>query len=512
MTNRIYAPNIHLFAFHLRNGENSDEENLLWQQCDQIFAQLNIQKPANTPLKLTDYLDLYRQPHLRRTEILKNNQTSLPFSGQIFLNNSPLHTEGFAYPLRIDDSYGLWLNIRRPEKENNQPTAPVSTEFLKDFNRENCLLFKQSDHFLGQTLLITAWLTLEHKQLQHRYPHATRELADQCLENLIPDPSIRPSFYRQGELFGSPIFEYGLITQSSNYRHILVWLFRTPEADKKFNLSYQQLLDLFFYRNKITKAFHNSREVYKKLENKYRDIEQELNQLEQYNPGKELRESELDKLQSQLKTIPKMALDYTRDLRFLEDNQNTIAISTHNYQEKIKQIKRDTATNLRRDTLSSMSFRIWAIERIIPGILSRFALVARDTSETNLSFLEEFISKNALIFQKQIKGDLNYFLPGNDLIDKAIASIRGIVEIEQTRIERQRQEAEKELQQKVEAIGVGIAAGAFVASSSGLITEKWSLPGSPKSSPYPHPFLISLFLSSFVAIIAWGIMRRWQRQ
>ncbi len=175
-------------------------------------------------ITLTDYLDLHRQPHLRRTEILKNHQTSLLFSGQVSFNNSSLHTEGFAYPLRIDDSYGLWLNIRRPETENNQPTEPISTEFLKEFNRENCLLFKQSDRFLGQTLLITAWLTLEHKQLQHRYPHATRELADQCLENLIPDPSIRPSFYRQGELFGSPIFEYGLITQTFCPKKQSQWL------------------------------------------------------------------------------------------------------------------------------------------------------------------------------------------------------------------------------------------------------------------------------------------------
>ncbi|NEO99023.1 MAG: hypothetical protein F6K58_10155 [Symploca sp. SIO2E9] len=475
MTNRIYAPNIHLFAFHLRNGSNSEEENFLWQQCNQIFGQLDIKEPTNTPLKLTNYLDLQRQPHLRRTELLTNNQTFLPFSGQIYLNQSPLHSEGFAYPLRIDDSYALWLNIRRPEKENNQPTAPVSTEFLKEFNRKNCLLFKQSDYFLGQTLLITAWLTLEHKQLEHRHPDCTRKLADQCLEHLILDQSLRPSFYRQGELFGSPIFEYGLITQSTNYRHLLVWLVRTPETDKKFNLSYQQLLDLFFYRNKITKAFHNSREVYKELESQYKNIEQQLTQLEKYNPNQKLNESELEQLQSQLKTMPNMALNYTYWLRLLEDYQNTIAINIHNYQEKLEQIQ-------------------------------------RDTSETNLSFLEEFIAKNALTFQEQIQRDLNYFLPGNDLIDKAIASIRGIVEIEQTRIERQRQETEKKIQNDIEAIGVGIAAGAFVASSSGLITQKWSLPGSPKSSPYPHPFLISLILSSLVAIIAWGIIRIWQHR
>lgn len=473
MTNRIYAPNLHLFAFQLRNCSNSEEENFLWQQCNQIFAQLDIKESANTPLKLTNYLDLQRQPHLRRTELLTNNQTFLPFSSQIYLNNSPLHSEGFAYPLRIDDSYALWLNIRRPEQEKKQPTAPVSTEFLKQFNRNNCLLFEQSNYFLGQTLLITAGLTLEHKQLEHRHPNCTRKLADECLENLIPDSSLRPSFYRQGKLFGSPVFEYGLITQSLNYRHVLIWLVRTPETDKKFNLSYQQLLDLFFYRSKITKAFHNSREVYKKLENKYGEIEEELKQLKQDNSSEELNESELEQLQSKLKSLLNTALEYTYWLRFLEDYQNTIAINTHNYQEKLEQIHRETA-------------------------------------ETNLSFLEEFISKNALTFQEQIKRDLNYFLPGNGLIDKAIASIRGIVEIEQTRIERQRQAIEKKIQNDIEAIGIGIAAGAFVASSSGLITEKWSLPGSPKSSSYPHPFLISLFLSSLIAIIAWGIMRRWQ--
>ncbi|NET04409.1 MAG: hypothetical protein F6K16_06680 [Symploca sp. SIO2B6] len=483
LTNYIYAPNIHLFAFHLRHGSNLDESKQLWHQCDQIFQKLEIRESSNTYLQLSKYLDLERQPYLRRTELLKNNQTSLSFTSQVVIDNSALITKGFAYPVRIGDSYGLWLNIRCPERdENNQPTEDVEIKFFGALNPDNCLIFKNSPYFLGQTILVTAWLNLEHKQQQNQNQKFLKSLADQCLNSLIAEPAIRPSLYRQSELFGSPIFEYGLVTQTTNYCHIIVWLFRQPETDKKFNFCYQQLLDLFLYRNKIIKAFHNRLYVYQKLEKKYEAIEKMIDEIEAHNTGIELEATELKQFKIQLKAMPKLAIEYTRWLRLLEDYRNTIEINTHNYEEKIEQIR-------------------------------------INTSEENLTFLEHFIQKNCVTFQEQITGDLNYFIPGTGLLDQAIASIRGIVEIDQAERDRQNQEAaqlerdrrekaDNELQIEIAASGLAIATGALVASSSGLMTQKWEWPGSPKSTGYPHPFLISLFLSLILALCTYGLTKR----
>ena len=120
--------------------------------------------------------------------------------------------------MRIYDSYGLWLNLRRPEKENGQRTEDVDIQLFSKLNPDNCWLLGGSDRFLGETLLITGWLTEHDPQDQT----SVKNLADDCLKAFFPKNYTIPPFYRQSTLFGSPIFEYGLFSQLNHYRHILV--------------------------------------------------------------------------------------------------------------------------------------------------------------------------------------------------------------------------------------------------------------------------------------------------
>ncbi len=101
-------------------------------------------------------------------------------------------------------------------------------------------------------------------------------------------------------------------------------------------------------------------------------------------------------------------------------------------------------------------------------------------------------------------------------MDRAIASIRGIVEIEQARIDGQRQndqkakqnareQAQENLQNSITAIGTDIGAGSFFASSSGLMTQPWRSPWDKDHSAYPHPFLLSLLLSILIALEPGGV-------
>jgi len=127
--------------------------------------------------------------------------------------------------------------------------------------------------------------------------------------------------------------------------------------------------------------------------------------------------------------------------------------------------------------------------------------------------LRDFGQETAPLFLRQIKADLGYFQHGTDLINTAIASIRGIVEIDQTEGDRHREKTEKEgrqeqekdnqkLQDLIQSVGVGIAAGAIVASSSGLITQPWYLPNAKKVelSLLPHPFFIALIFSALCSV------------
>lgn len=499
MNHQVYAPNIHLFAYHLQSEKNPC---LLYAKVDEILAKLNIPN-----FNLSQRIDLQKEPDrlrvdlLKDEEIAKNDNISPPFQGNFTLEEKTLNFDGFAYPLRIQDSYALTLNIRIPEKdEKDNDTEYVGTALLSQFNPDYSLLPNFIASSLGQTLLITAWVAEDKRDLFPDYLELVFEessgkdsyltdLAQECLEAFIPDREKQPSFHREGQLFGSPIYEYGILGDKTPYQHILVWLFCNKETDKKFSKCYQDLIDLFCYRNKIIQSYRDSRQVYKALDITYNKIEQEIDAVENITTTDTLSEDDLNKLQQKLKILAKSASEYTRLLRDLEEQRHTIAINTRNYGEKLKQIK------VKIEKENSFWFA------------------------NDLDFLERFLSSNCRRFQSQIKANLGYFLPGEGLIDRAIASIRGIVEIEQTRIDRQRQKdeqkardniatADKALQNEIQAIGIAVGAGAIMASTSGLITQPWQTPS--LSRPL-HPFLIALFLSFIVAVASGWIVRLWQK-
>jgi len=188
-----------------------------------------------------------------------------------------------------------------------------------------------------------------------------QKIADECLKEVFHQNTV-PPFYRQGELFGSPIFEYGLPNQSSQYQQVLIWLFTKQETGNKFDQSYQQLLDLFFHHSKIIKAYKDSRAIYKDLDKKYRDIESEVNKILELKNNQDITRQDLKKLQNQLKAFPTLGLEYTRLLLSLEDSQNTIVINADNYSDKLAQIKHnlngenlDFLTNCFHDNISKVS-------------------------------------------------------------------------------------------------------------------------------------------------------------
>jgi len=465
---KIYAPNLHLFAFELYKAANFDatlqaDEIRLWQAADEI-----VRTTLHQDLHLSQRLDIYKQPNSSRVELLKESEVkdgdySLPFAGKISLDDAQQVTiKGFAHPLRLHDSYGLWLNLRRPEEEDDgQPTEKVEISCLSRLTSNNCFTLKKSDRLLGQTLLITAWLTdaKDEKHLHH-------QIAQECLQALFPNESQRPPFNRQGELFGSPIFEYGLFSQLAQYQHVLIWLFRDSKADEGFNQCYQELLDLFFFRSKVVKAYQDSRETYHQVACAYQEIETLLDTLPKKQDKDEVTTDELADLKNKLKELPQLALTYTRLLRNLEDYHNTIAINEYNYSERLQKIS---------------------------GIIQNDELL----------FLKTFSQKNSPFFQKQIQADLGYFRHGSTLLEQATASIRGIVEIEQA-------ERDRSLEKTIQIIGVGLGAGAIV---SGVVTQHIDKPFAPLSfNNPPHPLVLSLFWSVLATVCFGALAWLWTKR
>ncbi len=437
MTNKVYAPNVHLFAFHLKK---SQANNLLWDKCNEILSQ---------KFGVTKQLEIEEKEGYR-VALLKDqttNDVAFQFESKVILDNTSLPVRGAAIPLRIQDTYALALNLRRPEREENQqnPTQPVPLNFLERLNPSGCLTPNQIGSSLGQTLLLTVWYTEEKKWLswkQRQNRQELRKLADECLRAFLPAQIPYPSFHQEGELFGSPIFEYGIPNQPEKYCHILVWIFCQTETSDKFIDYYYNFINLFCYRNKIISAYQRSRQVYQVIKGEYEKIEQYFDQTFQNWPGSEsLSQADLDKFKQDIKKLSQNALKYSRLLRDLEHYRVTININAQNYQRELRDISGQ-----------------------IP--------------QENLSFLETFFQEYCHLFPEQIQADLSYLGNGAGLLEKAVNAIRGRVEIEQAErdraLEKDLREKEKaaekrdkRLQLLIAIVGTGLAVSGISAQTPG---------------------------------------------
>jgi hypothetical protein len=457
MSDRISAPNVYLYAFQ-RYNDSQGSNNPLWKHCDNILANF-------TNERVTPNLVFPQDSRSYREDLL-------PTVALRFNSNPPI--EGFAQPLQIHDSYALWLNIGCPE-DGTADNLDVS--FIKQFNPNRALLINGDDNFLGQTLLITAWLPENSPDNLD----SLKPLADKCRDALFQGDS-PPVFCGSSKLFGSPIFEYGSISDIANYRHLLVWLLSDKQTDEDFSTCQAEILDLLFYRSKIIKAFQDSRLIYDELDREYSIIEKNMDILQQqFSRGTVLTAAQLQEFQEQLKQLFSKAVTYTCLLRKLEAFDNTIVLNLNNYTD---------------------------ILQTICDILG--------IDKEELSILNNFSRKTAPYVRSQIAGDLGYFRHGTNLIDQAIASIRGIVEIEQAKSDRTNQLAlrnseiagknrDDRLESKVQAIGVGLAAGGIAASSG---TDKVFQTVQNHQIPVLmqwHPFAFSFLLSCAIALFAAGI-------
>jgi hypothetical protein len=176
-------------------------------------------------------------------------------------------------------------------------------------------------------------------------------------------------------------------------------------------------------------------------------------------------------------------------LRYLEAYQNTIAINSLDYGDRLQQIR---------------------------GIIKN----------EDMSFLEKFSLENCAYFQEQIKADLGYFHHGSSLLDKAIASIRGRVAIDRAKsdsfaaarsadriAEEKKEIGDRNLQITILAVGSAIGSAGIMASSYALVTQEDPLLP-PFSTAIPHRFTLSICYSLLfgvvVGMLIWGGDKIWQ--
>jgi hypothetical protein len=465
---KIDHPQVYIYSYQLTRESSTQANNSIRVWANNIWEHFSQDPPPIPPQESAAQViffvfsiliqkGLHRIASLVMQDYLQENPNHLLSKAKKFSHSQKI--EGSLRFGSLDDSEGILVRIGSPETDENKDRKITE---LENFNPNNLILSDSYEDWLGQTIFITYKL----KNYVAPTPEKLKELADGCVNNLLP-ASNRPLLYRTTKLWDFPIFEY-----ISHKGQLQVFVYLIDDSREKLLGSIlKPVFELFYHRHKINKAFIDSRfpsdsarESYKEIKNFIEDLETKLVvKQDQY----------LHELKTNVKNLLHDCLDYQKMLQTLEDFDNTISIHVYNYQEKLSEI----------------------IEKcqLQPEELTTFSL---------------FIEKTSPYFQRQIKGDLGYFQHGTNLIETAIASIRGIVEIEQA-------ESDRNLQKTIQAVGFGIGAAGVVATSAPYWIkqdpEVISI-NKPFVSSSLNTFILIILLSLFAGLFTWSVASGWMNR
>jgi uncharacterized protein YutE (UPF0331/DUF86 family) len=443
MNFKFQTHNIHLFAYYLSEEHNSlgdYKQDWLWNKCDEIVAKtikpefqfnikqhLNLEDKSEEPWanlnkyfsKMDDYHPIYVQSHECFIENSQNptHKIAIPpdENNRVFV---PENETATISPVKLYKTYGLCIHLNNLNIKN---AGMFKDEDVKTANPDNCLALdinKDNQYFIGQTLLVTINLEKTYFLKCKHNPVKFQKIADNYLESLLPKSFRKPPFNGSGELFGSIVYQYGIIRDPNSYYHVLICFVLDNKSAKKFEEYYNQLLDLFLFRNRIIHAYNKIKKIEQEARDKSHELQIDIKKSQEYQDS----DTYLDNLQKLLQELPIFSVEYADKLRNLKEFQYLIVSHTRNYADKINEIK------------------------------STFP------KDENFSFLEEFIHRTCIPYQDRVNAAANFFQLDINLIDNAIDSIRGQLAIKQANTERQ-------LQNTITSLGIGIAvAGNFLSS------------------------------------------------
>ncbi|MBV6625705.1 MAG: hypothetical protein KI793_22720 [Rivularia sp. (in: Bacteria)] len=455
LTAKVAYPKLTLYAFHLYKNLANDSKpvenaNHLWEKCQEIGKKLDIPKLENLSIP--------------ENQQLNKNKGFIEFTAIKHQKN--LHLSGEINRLLIHDTYALDLTFRYPHSEIELPK-------LKGLNQDDCLLASNIKATLGQTLVFFAQpLEIINDE---------KGFADACVKTLISESKFNQlnlSCQNQGKLLNSRIFEYNNDADSPQKQcHILIWLNTNQQTTDSENTEkfYYPLIDLLNCRSKIIYARYKSRCCYHEAREEYSKLEEKVNRFNNLKDNS--ANAKFKEFNQWLNEIPAISFNYSRCLRDLQLHKATIQTNIKNYKLYLDKIK-------------------------------------KLCNQDNLEFLSSFVELAEDTFIEQINTDLAYLTPGQSLFEQLLQSIRGIVEIEQTKRDRK-------LNTTINTIGIGFGGGAIISGvvtqHSGIVVKQIDKIKQPVdlyllfNKPL-HPFYASLFISIaatlFFTLIGWLASRR----
>ena len=470
---QIKNPSITLYPFHLRDDSDEGYDAVaknaqsLWENlADNVGTQFNSNELKSLRDKLVCYKDKQYYPD-DKLENRNNGKLLIPNSGKT-LDLEPITQPdlpklfGSIYPLRIHDTYTADLTFY-------YQNSTIKVAELNQLNPQGCLLPNAIKPSLGQTLLLYA-----APAVYDTYP----KLAEECVKAFVQNKrQAPPEFRTEGRLFGSPIFEYDSREDDAAKRcHILVWLQDNPQtlqfATPTFN-SY--LMNLLCSRAKIVFVYREARKRYRKAQQIVGELEKKLPEFGAIEKEQD-RQVKLLKLKELLAEVRTKMLACSQQVRYLQEDRNTIDINAENYGESLTRIR----------------------SLCIDG--------------DNLDFWQRFLDLAEGKYQRQIEIDLNYLIASQDLFQQSISTVRGMVEIEQVEFDREQAKSEKKRDRQLENIiffvGTAIGGGQIFSAAYPLLKDtpiQWRLDSSLPLHPFAATILWSLLFGLVFGLLMLGI-------
>jgi|JFJP01.1.fsa_nt_gi hypothetical protein len=440
--NWLIYPTVDLFVYDLADGIGQNEEKIsqnrqqFWQKIygDKISAsQLETLKQAET--ETADYIELL---------VGKNNENKLAKFESPF--------DGYAYPVKLGDTYAAQFDLSgKIETDKNKKFAPKEIECLEWLKQP---IFRVNPPAtIGQSWLVWGQLTADNQD--------ALATAKNCyIKLLFPNAKWERGLKAEGKFLGADFYELwlppgdrGKIEQN---HHVLICLFpynggqAIGDISKTVAKLYVHLMRLFAFRNKVIWAYTQSRQLKADLKDAARTIQDIIKQLqEQVNAPK----VDLKKLQQSLVNSLTIFSSYANCISRLEQQENTIKTNLKNYNRRLETIGKEM------------------------GI---------DANE--FKFMANFSDFAQEKYVWQVKADNRSLSAGLRLLENAIETIEGIIEIE-------RAKSDRTLNVTIGTVGVGIGISGVYASTYASQIES---PASPQKSMDVN--------AVFWLSIGWGIV------
>jgi hypothetical protein len=452
--NDIIYPTLDLFLYDLRNGlgESQDEINQ-----NQTYYQKKIPEAIHKILfqKDTYFEDEYvllTEPHIFET-------ISKPYSFQ-----------GYYYPVRLSDVYGLLIDC----SVNNEIEAQPAKCF-KDLKIEIEQRINNQSATIGQTWMISGWLPQSDDR-------SREDIAKDCYKALIPDSNWKQDLEGQGTFLGATIFElsrYRLkikdisetlttIQSIQENQHVIIIIFTDKASADKLAEFYDDWMRLFEYRHKILWAYGQSRLLKQSIKNYFTTIEEDREKININQP----KEREFEKCRTTLIRVQNALNNYTIDLNRLEFQNRTIDINLSNYKKRLERIE--------------------------------------EKAGNKLEFFEKFTKVVTDKYQLQITKDSENLERGMKLLENTISAVRSRVEVAKA-------ERDRNFQDAIAILGVGWSVASFLPSPDKLSENandpvRMFLTQSPLPPTWVKPAIPLVYKVSVAlvaAALAWLLIRLW---